>query len=123
MKLPEHQYLILYYFRNIDIKDSKNSIELMKLAEILKTDPIFISASTQTLHEQGYIDIREDVYNAYKTGKEGIEILSNGLPERKIAALLAEKNKPVPIKDVADALGKDTKYVGSNLKFLSTRGW
>ncbi len=117
-KFPEHQYIILNYF-----KDNNNEIELNELSEKLTTDPIFISASVQTLESMDYLKVNEEKFNTYKLGKEGIEILITGLPEKIIVQALLDKGDNLPIKEITDYLNVETRFVGSNLKFLTMRDW
>ena len=117
-KYPEHQYLILEHFNK-----NKNEIEQMELAAHLKTDPVFISAAIQTFTSAGLFAIREEKYQSYKLGKEGEDVLSRGLPEKRIIQALIQSGQSLPIKDVAEKINEDTKFVGSALKLLALRGW
>ncbi len=81
-----------------------------------------VMSAAGSLASKDIIEVHKDVKKIYSLTDDGLKYANQGLPERKILDVLAEKGQ-IPMKDLADEAGIDKKETGIALGWLRQKNW
>ena len=81
-----------------------------------------VMSAAGSLASKDIIEMEKDVEETYSLTEDGLNYANNGLPERKILDVLAEK-KSIHMKDLASETGIDKKEANIALGWLRRKNW
>ena len=92
------------------------------IAENTGMDIKSVMSAAGSLASKDIIEVDKEVKKTYSLTDDGIEYALNGLPERRILDVLAEK-KEISMKDLASEADIDKKETGIALGWLRQKNW
>ncbi|MEZ5939812.1 MAG: phenylalanine--tRNA ligase subunit alpha [Planctomycetaceae bacterium] len=98
-------------------------IDVNALAVKLGADQSKVLAVAQIGSDGGYISIREVQSDEFVPSENAVQLVSDGLPERKALTLLAEAGGQLATGDFAKAAGQSGLAVNEVFKWGTARGW
>ena len=93
-----------------------------EIAENTDMDIKSVMSAAGSLSSKGIIDVKKEVEETYSLTEDGIKYAEEGLPERKILDVLADK-KQIAMKDLADETGIDKKDTNIGIGWLVRKKW
>ena len=94
----------------------------VEISENTGMDIKSVMSAAGSLASKDIIEVHKDVQKTYSLTEDGMEYAEHGLPERKILAVLAEKNE-ISMKDLSAEAGIDKKETGIALGWLRQKNW
>ena len=92
------------------------------IAENTGMDIKSVMSAAGSLASKDIIEVDKEVKKTYSLTDDGLEYANNGLPERRILDVLAEK-KEISMKDLASEADIDKKETGIALGWLRQKNW
>ena len=93
-----------------------------EIAENTDMDIKSVMSAAGSLSSKGIIDVKKEVEETYSLTDDGIKYAEEGLPERKILDVLADK-KQIAMKDLADETGNKKKDTNIGIGWLVRKKW
>ena len=93
-----------------------------EIAENTGMDIKSVMSAAGSLASKDIIEVDKEVSETYSLTKDGLKYAEEGLPERKILDVLAEKRQ-IHMKDLADEAGIDKKETNIALGWLRRKDW
>ena len=93
-----------------------------EIAENTGMDIKSVMSAAGSLASKDIIEVDKEVSETYSLTKDGLKYAKEGLPERKILDVLAEKRQ-IHMKDLADEAGIDKKETNIALGWLRRKDW
>ena len=93
-----------------------------EIAENTDMDIKSVMSAAGSLSSKGIIDVKKEVEETYSVTDDSIKYAEEGLPERKILDVLADK-KQIAMKDLADETGIDKKDTNIGIGWLVRKKW
>ena len=93
-----------------------------EIAENTGMDIKSVMSAAGSLASKDIIEVEKDVEEEISLSEAGQEFANNGLPERRILDVLAEK-RAIHMKDLADATGVDKKQANIAIGWLRRKNW
>lgn len=102
--------------------EANSEVTPEQIAENTGMDIKSVMSAAGSLASKDIIEVDKEVQKTYSLTDDGLEYAENGLPERRILNVLAEK-KEISMKDLASETGVDKKETGIALGWLRQKDW
>jgi len=114
----------LHIYEKKLLKELENNPEATpdEIAEKTGMDIKSVMSAAGSLASKDIIEVDKEVQKTYSLTEDGLKYAEQGLPERKILDVLAEKRE-IPMKDLASEAGIDKKETGIALGWLRQKNW
>ncbi len=105
------------------LAEADGPMRIDALAARLRLDQSPVAAACSELAEQGYIELREQMYRELRLGPEGERFAKQKLPERVVVEVLEQLGGRAALTEIPRHCELEASDVGQSLRWLLQRGW